>query len=97
MPAGVANRGPMKDFRFDGEDGKSQHIAEVVPMETYLVKYYDEAGKPQVRVAFLVPGTDVARVGTEKISGSGVFIPASGWFAKQLKEKVEESKGPEPL
>lgn len=96
MPA-VANRGPMKDFRFDGEDGKSQHIADVVPMNPYLVKYYDETGKPQVRVAFIVPGTDVVRVGAQSISGSGVFVPASTWFTKQLKEKIDEQKGPESI
>jgi hypothetical protein len=95
--ASVTNRGPMKDFKFDGEDGKSQHIVDAVRMDTYLVKYFDEAGKPQVRVAFIVPGTDVVRVGTQSISGSGVFVPASGWFTKQLREKTEEKIGPESI
>lgn len=93
--AGTA-RGPMKDFRFDGDDGKHQFIADAVPVDAYLVKYFDEAGKQQVRLAFHVPGTDVTRVGAASVSGSQIFVPASGWFTKQLKQKIGKD-GPESI
>jgi len=90
-------RGPMKDFRFEGESGEHQKIKAVAPVETFLVKYINEAGKQQVRLAFVVPGTDIGFVGQHQISGTQVFAPMSSWFMNQLKEHTGPKDGVESV
>jgi hypothetical protein len=88
-------RGAIRDFKYEGDDGKAQEIEAVVDLKSYLVKYRDAEGKTKVRLAFVVPGTDTGFVGQESIQGSPVFAPMTGWFLKQLKEKTGQDSGEE--
>jgi hypothetical protein len=87
----------MRDFRFEGGTGDRQKITAAVPLESYLVQYHDADGKQQVRIAFIVPGTDTGLVGQHQISGTQVFAPMSKWFLNQLKEKVGPKDGVESV
>lgn len=87
------NRGPMKDLKMEEASGQSQKIEAVVAVDSYLVKYWDQDGKAQVRMAFLVPGTEVGLIGRQSIQGNQIFVPMTKWFTEQLTDKVNELKG----
>lgn len=81
--------GAIKDFKFEGEDGKAQHISTVLPVSTYLVQYFDHAGKQQTRLVARETTTGTSYIIKDSIQGQHVLVPATKWFEKQMKEKVE--------
>jgi hypothetical protein len=89
--------GAIKDFVFEGEDGQAQKIDKIVPVNTFLVQYFDHEGKQQTRLVAREPATGTAFIINGQIQGQPVLIPATKWFQNQLKERLDANKGAESI
>ena len=85
----MSGSGAIKDFKFDGDDGKEQKITRVVPVEQFLVQYYDQEGKQQARLVARDPKSGTAYIINGQIQGQPVIIPATKWFQAQLSENLK--------
>jgi hypothetical protein len=69
---------------------KVREIKNMAKMDAYLVNYADGDARDQTRLVFTDPNRKGATFVLKQIvQGTGVLVPATGWFEKALKNALD--------
>ena len=74
------------------EENKNQSVHKIAPVEVYLVKYTDGAGKDSTCLAFQAKGSKSVTVLSERIAGTFVATPSTDWFSREFNRARESQK-----
>ena len=70
---------------------KVREIKNIAEMKVYLVNYADGDARDQTRLVFTDPNRKGATFVLKQIvQGTGVLVPATGWFEKSLRNALEQ-------
>lgn len=74
------------------DENQPQKVNRVARVDTFLAEFTDGEGRKQVRLCYVVPGTEAVMMLAERIDGAPVATQANAWFARELLKKLSEGK-----